>query len=156
MTSETQLAIEAVSTVHDGTHRSDVIVTCTPSRIPFLTPSDVPPGAFVAAIGADSPEKRELDARLVAAHKLVVDSAAQCAAVGELHHAIAGGFMEIESIYADLADLVIGRRVGRTSEDETFIFDATGTAFQDVAAAAIAYHAAVRAGVGVQVDVAGS
>ena len=46
--------------------KSDVCVTCTPSRAPFLLREHVVPGTFVAAVGADSHDKQELDPRLMA------------------------------------------------------------------------------------------
>ena len=51
----------------------------------------VRPGTFVAAVGADSPDKQELEPRLLAEAMLVVDVLEQCAAIGELHHALEAG-----------------------------------------------------------------
>ncbi|MCI0415838.1 hypothetical protein L0222_23940 [bacterium] len=42
------------------------------------------------------------------------------------------------------------------SEKEIVIFDSTGTAIQDVAAAAVAYQRAVERGIGRFIDVTGS
>ncbi len=57
------LSIEAVAIDEPGVgaKESDVVITSTPARKPFLKLEDVRPGAFVAAIGADSPEKQELE-----------------------------------------------------------------------------------------------
>src|SRR5829696_1158006 len=38
---------------------SQVVVTCTPSKKPFLRAKDIMPGTFIADIGADSEEKQE-------------------------------------------------------------------------------------------------
>ena len=65
--------ITAVSKIGDATRESDVIVTATTARTPFLTRDIVPPGAFVAAVGADSPEKSELAPELMANATIVVD-----------------------------------------------------------------------------------
>ena len=135
-----------------ATRGADLVATCTPSREPFLHPGDVAPGAFVAAVGADNEHKQELAAGLVAAARLVVDDVGQCQAMGELHHAVAAGLMSAADVHAELADLVAGRRPGRTSDDEVFVFDSTGVALWDVAAAAEAYRVACRTGVGQPVD----
>jgi len=45
---------------------SDVCVTCTPSREALVAAADVRPGTFIAAVGADSHGKQELDPKLVA------------------------------------------------------------------------------------------
>ena len=65
--------IEPVRNLRESLRSSDVIVTCTPSRLAFVGAEDIVPGSFVAAVGADSPEKQELDPRLLAASKIVVD-----------------------------------------------------------------------------------
>jgi alanine dehydrogenase len=127
---------------------SDVCVTCTPARRAFLRREHVGPGTFVAAVGADSGDKQELDPALMAAAVVVVDVLEQCASIGDLHHAIAAGAMTRDSVHAELADVITGRKAGRRSDAEITIFDSTGTALQDVAAAAVVYERAVAAGVG--------
>jgi alanine dehydrogenase len=132
---------------------ADVCVTCTPSGSPFLRREHVAPGTFVAAVGADSEEKQELDAHLVASATLVADVVEQCASIGELHHAIEAGLVSRDDPPASLGEVVAGRRPGRRSEAEVTIFDSTGTALQDVAAAAMAWERAVAAGAGLPVAV---
>lgn len=135
-----------------ATESSDVCVTCTPSRQPLLGPREIRPGTFVAAVGADGPEKQELDPRLLAAATVVVDHLDQCATIGELHHALAAGTVERQNVHAELPDVVAGLKPGRTATDEITIFDSTGTALEDVAAAAAAYENAVRFGRGRVID----
>lgn len=125
---------------------SDIIVTCTTSRRPFLDREMVRAGTFVAAVGADSPEKSEIGPALMAGAKVVADVLDQCVAMGDLHHAIAAGAMAPGAVHAELAGLVGGARPGRTSADEITIFDSTGTGLQDVAAAAMIYERAAAAG----------
>jgi alanine dehydrogenase len=57
--------------------------------------------------------------------------------------------MTISDVRANLADLLVGRVAGRRSSDEILIFDSTGLAFQDVAAASVVYERGVQSGVGV-------
>jgi len=131
---------------------SDVCVTCTPSRAPLLLRDHVRPGTFVAAVGADSPDKQELDPRLMAEAVIVVDMLDQCASIGDLHHALEAGVLTRGAVHAELADVVTGRKPGRRSEQEITVFDSTGTALEDVAAAAVVYERAVAAGLGLAVD----
>jgi ornithine cyclodeaminase/alanine dehydrogenase-like protein (mu-crystallin family) len=49
---------------------------------------------------------------------------------------------------------VAGRKPGRRSADEITIFDSSGVAIEDVAAAAVVYEKAVGAGRGLSVDLA--
>jgi ornithine cyclodeaminase/alanine dehydrogenase-like protein (mu-crystallin family) len=123
---------------------SDVVITCTTSRHAFIGPADVPPGTFIAAVGADNPEKQELEPALLARSTVVVDVLEQCAEIGELHHALAAGAMSRDDVHADLGSLAAGTARGRSDEDEVTIFDSTGTALQDAAAAAAVYARALR------------
>src|SRR5262249_4175609 len=102
----------------------------------------VAPGTFVAGVGADNEDKQELDPRLLASSKVVADVLEQCAEIGDLHHAIAAGLMQRGDVHAELAEVVAGKKAGRTSQEEITIFDSTGTALQDVAAAAVVYERA--------------
>jgi len=155
MSSRLGIRIETALAPGPAVRRSDIVVTCTPSRRPFLEPSDVSPGTFLAAVGSDSPEKQELDPRILASAKVVADSLDQCAEIGELHHAFASGAMKKSDVYAEISDLAAGRKHGRSTSDEVTLFDSTGTALQDVAAAAVVYEKAAQAGKGLLLDFAG-
>lgn len=144
--------VTATADLAGACRRSDAIVTCTPSRRPLIGPRDVRPGAFVAAVGADSEDKQELAPELLAAARVVVDHLDQCATIGELHHALERGVLGRADVHAELHEVVAGRRPGRTSEREVFVFDSTGVALEDVAAAAVVYERAVAAGAGTAVE----
>ena len=133
----------------------DVIVTCTPATRFFLERSQVRPGSFVAAVGADDGGKQELEPALLAENTVVVDVLEQCATIGELHHALDAGVMTRGDVHAELGDLLAGRRPGRRDAREITIFDSTGTAIEDVAAAAMAYERAVAQGKGTAFAFAG-
>jgi alanine dehydrogenase len=149
-----ELNLEIVATNNPLTvlRQSGLCVTCTPSKRPLFGPSDLAAGTFVAAVGADNPEKQELDPALFASNKIVVDILDQCAAIGDLHHAIEQGFITPEKVHAELGEIVTGKKPGREFEDETILFDCTGTALQDTAAAAIVYENALKSGKGTFLD----
>src|SRR5262245_23819232 len=114
--------VEAVTDLQTSLHDSDVCVTCTPSRRAFVGRGDVRPGTFIAAVGADNQGKQELEPALVAGATLVVDVLEQCAEIGELQHVLAAGLLTREQVHAELADVVAGRKPGRTRGDEITIF----------------------------------
>ena len=140
--------IEVVSDPRAGTRASDVIVTCTPAKKAFLAPGDVRAGAFIAAVGADNEEKSEIAPSLMAASTIVTDRTEQCERIGDLHHTIEAGLATAGSVHAEIGQILAGTKPGRTRDDEVVIFDSTGTALQDVAAAALVYERAVAAGRG--------
>ena len=146
--------VSAVLDLDAAVRASDICVTCTPSKEPILHCEAAAPGVFIAAIGADNEDKQELDPALMAASAIVVDVLEQAAAIGDLHHALAAGAVATADVRAELGQVVAGVRPGRRSENEVIIFDSTGMALQDVAAAAAVYERAMRAGRGVDIDLA--
>jgi ornithine cyclodeaminase/alanine dehydrogenase-like protein (mu-crystallin family) len=151
MTGELGIPVRPAADLAAAAWASDLIITCTPARRPFLERDMVRPGTFVAAVGADSEDKQEIAPALMAAAKVVADVRAQCAEIGDLHHAVAAGAMRESDVHAELAEVLAGRRRGRENADEITVFDSTGTALQDVAAAALVHERAVAEGAGVWV-----
>jgi alanine dehydrogenase len=155
MTRDLGIDVRAVGDGRRATRDSQMCVTCTTSRKPILYQQDVQAGIFVAAVGADNPEKQEIDPLLLAASTVVADVLEQCATIGDLHHALVAGVMTQADVHAELGEIVAGRTRGRADNDEIIVFDSTGTALQDVAAAALVYERAVAAGRGVEVELGG-
>ena len=155
MSRELGIEVTAVRELSAATRGSHVVVTCTTARRWILGRGDVAPGAFVAAVGADNPEKQEIEPALMASSAVVVDVLEQCERIGDLHHAIAAGAMTRDDVAAELADVVCGRKPGRRGEDEVVVFDSTGTALEDVAVAWLAYERALAGGVGIPLDLGG-
>ena len=146
------LACRAAESFEEAVGASQVVVTCTTAARPFLIADLVAPGTLVAAVGADNPRKQELDPRLLAKARVVVDDLEQCAAGGELRHALAAGVLRGEDVAATLAEVVAGRRPGRAAASDVVVFDSTGVAIADVAAAALVYERARAAGAGTWFD----
>ena len=121
---------------------SDIVITCTTSQRFFITHDMVRPGTFIAAVGAYNPDKQEIDPQLLARHTVVADILEQCCAIGDLHHAIECKIMTRADVHAELGQVVAGIKPARTRDDEIIVFDSTGTALQDVAAAAAVYRRA--------------
>jgi ornithine cyclodeaminase/alanine dehydrogenase len=132
---------------------SDIVVTCTSAKQAFLTPDLVRPGTFIAAVGADNPDKQELDPALFIRARVVVDSLDQCADIGDLHHALKAGVITRDRVHATLAEVVAGRKPGRGDAREITLFDSTGLGLQDVAAASALYRRAIAQGVGTRLVV---
>lgn len=151
---ELSLEIEPVTDLSAAFRQSDVIVTCTTARTPFVRRADVRAGTFIAAVGADSHDKQELDPDVFPGSKVVVDHLEQCATIGDLHHALAKGVVRRGDVHAELSDVISGSRPGREGNAEITIFDSTGTAIQDVAAAAVVYRKALKTGAGLRIDLA--
>jgi ornithine cyclodeaminase/alanine dehydrogenase len=120
---ELRIDVEAVRELDTAVGQSDICITCTPSKQPFLKQDYVAKGTFIAAVGADSSEKQELEPSLMRRNKIVVDILEQCASIGELHHALDAGIVTKESVHAELGEVIAGIKPGRTTPDEIIIFD---------------------------------
>jgi ornithine cyclodeaminase/alanine dehydrogenase-like protein (mu-crystallin family) len=123
---------------------ADILVTCTTSTSPILFRVDVGTGCFVAAVGTDSPGKHELAPDLMASALIVPDDLAQALEMGDTHQAVRAGAMTPASIHGELRAVVSGRIAGRTSPDQIFVFDSTGMAIEDLAAADLVFAHASR------------
>lgn len=88
----------------------------------------------------------------MASAKLVVDVLEQCANVGELHHALKNNLTTRDQVHAQLGEVVAGRKCGRLDDQEIIVFDTTGSALQDAAAALVVYREAQASGIGLHWD----
>jgi ornithine cyclodeaminase/alanine dehydrogenase-like protein (mu-crystallin family) len=126
----------AAETPEDVCRHADVLVTATASRAPLVRAAWLREGLHVTALGSDSPGKQELEAGcLDRADLVVVDRFAQCAAFGELKHALDAALLTRHDVHAELGAIAAGLRPGRTSDREITIADLTGVGFQDTAIA---------------------
>ena len=133
-----RFGIEALKagSAEEVVREADLLVTATPSRVPIVRKEWLKPGLHITALGSDGPDKQELEVEvLVRADVLVVDSRAQCARIGELHHALDDGAVASPEDAIELGDICAGLATGRTSEDQLTVCDLTGVGVQDVAAA---------------------
>jgi ornithine cyclodeaminase/alanine dehydrogenase-like protein (mu-crystallin family) len=142
--------------VRDAATDVDICITCTTAKSAILTDDLNLAGCFVAAIGADNPEKQEIAPALMRRARILVDDIEACASGGDLNHALRAGAMSKDQVHAELADLAAGRKRGRITEDELVIFDSSGSGVQDVAAAWVAHRESRRTGVGGRFDLSGA
>jgi ornithine cyclodeaminase len=150
MTRRLDLDVVPVGSAERLALESDVIVSATASRTPLVVADWLQPGLHVTAMGADAPDKNELHPGVLERADLVVcDSRAQCARLGELHHALEQG---IDLAVTELGEITSGTRPGRTSRDQITVCDLTGTGVQDTAIALLAYHKARARGLGTTID----
>ena len=143
LSNESQLKIEPVRDLRPALQQSDVCITCTTANKFFVRKEEIVPGTFIAAVGADDTHKQEIDPALMASAKVVADSFEQSCTIGDTHHAIDQGLMRKEDVYAELSEIVAGRKPGRTSGDEIIVFDSTGVAIEDAVAAVAVYEKAL-------------
>lgn len=128
--------VRAAASAEEVCGEADLLITATPSRTPLVRAEWLREGMHVTALGSDSAGKQELAAEcLDRADLVVVDRFAQCAAFGELRHALDAALLTRNDVHAELGAIVAGRKPGRTSDRQITIADLTGVGFQDTAIA---------------------
>ncbi|NJD20144.1 MAG: ornithine cyclodeaminase family protein, partial [Gemmatimonadetes bacterium] len=139
--------VVAVTTPEEAVRGMDLVVTSGPilkHPEPTIQAGWLAPGAFASAVDFDSywtPEAlEEVDL-------LATDDHAQLR-----YYRTIGYFARTPEPYADLGELVTGRRPGRSSEAQRTMGMNLGLAIEDVATARLVYDRAVAAGVGVELE----
>jgi alanine dehydrogenase len=128
---------------------SDVIITATTSPTPVFDGRWLEGGTHISAIGAHTKSTRELDTYTMANAKVVVESReVALVEAGEILIPMSEGKMKKDQIYADLSELVAGKKKGRTSNREITVYKGCGIAIEDLATAKLAYDIALKEGLG--------
>lgn len=143
------VAIEAMGSPREVVEQSDILVTVTTSATPVFSGQDLKLGTHINAVGAYTPEMRELDDVTIGRARIVVDTYEGCMAeAGDLLIPLKEGRLSREGVHADLGEIVLGRKPGRTRADEITLFESVGFALEDLVTAHLAYQKAIERGIG--------
>jgi ornithine cyclodeaminase/alanine dehydrogenase-like protein (mu-crystallin family) len=146
--------VTAASSAEEAVSNADVVVTATNAREPVLAHAWLKPGAHLNAVGASTPQAREIDTATVAASALFCDSRESLRnEAGEFLLAITEDRITGEDhIRAELGEVLAGRGPGRLDDGELTFFRSLGLAIEDLAAAQAAVAAARELGLGTEVE----
>ena len=146
--------VTAADSVQKLVEQSQTVVTCTPSRMPYLEAAWIHPGLHLTCMGADLPEKRELMPEVLGKINLLsCDRKSQCFSMGELHHALDAGVISKTTDIAELGEITLGKRPGRRDDTQITLCDLTGTGVQDTAIANLALKKSQELGLGAEIDI---
>ncbi|WP_435362910.1 ornithine cyclodeaminase family protein [Haloarchaeobius sp. DYHT-AS-18] len=120
----------------------DVLSTVTPVESPIVSAEDLGEHTHINAMGADAEGKHELADEVLLNAKLIIDDYDQTTHSGEINVPFHEGVLSDDDIDGQIGEIVTGKIEGRTPEDGVTVFDSTGLAIQDVAAAHVVYEAA--------------
>jgi ectoine utilization protein EutC len=145
--------VQAAGDVVAAAQAADIVVTTTPARSPVLPADALHPGLHVTAMGADAPEKNELDPEILRRADIVVcDRQAQCERIGELRSALAAGVFTADARLPEIGAIAAGEHPGREHDPQITVADLTGTGVQDTAIAALALELATERGHGATIE----
>ncbi len=140
---ERGIDVTAAQTSSDAVHDADVVITVTSADQPIVDDAAIASNALVCGIGATKARRCELPPDLFGrAAAVLTDSPdgarSEC---GDLIHAVAARTFSWDRLLG-LADLLAGAaHVERARPGAPVVFESQGVAAQDIAAAALAWHA---------------
>lgn len=151
MCKRADITYEAMENVENACKEADIIITVTSAREALIQSEWIKPGTHLSCIGADMPQKQEIDEKLIARAKLFADDVTQVITVGECKIAFNQGLIRKENI-TEIGKVIAKSAIGRTNDEEITVFDSTGIAIQDLLTAEAAIRIATEKGIGVKVD----
>jgi len=153
MAQELGIPVQIAESAKDVVTECDVVVTTTPSKVPYLEVAWLHPGLHITCMGSDAEEKQEVHAEVFRhVDRVVCDVKSQCLRFGELHHALDAGILSDNYPVTELGELTSGSKPGRQSPEEITICDLTGVGVQDTQIARLAYQRAIEQGLGIKFD----
>jgi alanine dehydrogenase len=136
---------------------ADIVCTTTSATAPVLRGDWLAPGTHVNAIGACTPNARELDSAAVVRSRLYVDRRESALREpGDILAPLEAGEITAAHVVAELGDVLLDATAGRRSPQEITLFKSLGLAIEDLAAASFVYAEAQRTGDGVSVTLGGT
>jgi ornithine cyclodeaminase/alanine dehydrogenase-like protein (mu-crystallin family) len=146
--------LSVAGSAEEAVRDADVVVVATSAREPVLARAWLKPGTHVNAVGASTPQAREIDTATVAASALFCDSRESLRnEAGEFQLAVREGVIPGEEhVRAELGELLTGSAPGRRDGTELTLFRSLGLAIEDLAAAEHAVASARAQGIGTEVE----
>jgi ornithine cyclodeaminase/alanine dehydrogenase-like protein (mu-crystallin family) len=149
MSEKIGVTVEAANSSEEAVKGAEIIITATSATKIVLEGAWLAPGMHINAMGANWPQKRELDSEAVGrAEKIVVDSIEQAKMeAGDLVQAFGGDSSRWNAVY-ELSEIITGKQSGRTNANQITLFKSNGIATWDLAAAVRVYEMALVQGIG--------
>ena len=154
-----RFGVDAVvsSSAEDAVRQSSIVCTTTAATAPVLQGDWLAPGTHVNAVGASTPNAREIDTRAVLRARLYVDRRESALnEPGDILTPLRDGDIGPEHIVGEIGELVLGRVTGRRDDREITLFKSLGLAVEDLGAASHVYAKALRDGGGQRVALGGA
>lgn len=149
----TSAELSASDSPEQAASQADVVVTATTSPLPLFSGDSLRLGTHVNAVGAHTPQTRELDTTAVLRSRVFADTyEGVLAEAGEVLIPMSEGSFGREKVEAELGEVVLGRKAGRLKAEEITLFKSVGAAFEDAATARLARDRAIAANVGAAFD----
>ena len=144
---EYDLPIRPVESTEKALKGADLVVSATTTSTPFVRDSWLTEGVTVYSIGKHQELESDVYKKV---DKFVVDSWEHCKNKSDLQRMLKEKFLSEKDLYAELPEVLSGKKAGRQSDRERIFIRAIGLVNQDIAMADHIYRAALENGIGTQ------
>jgi ornithine cyclodeaminase/alanine dehydrogenase-like protein (mu-crystallin family) len=139
------LKIKPVDSTEEALKGADVVISATTTSTPFVKEAWLGEGITVYSIG----KNQEMESSVYKnSDKFVVDSWKHCKNKADMQRMLNENFLSEKDLYAELPELLSGKKPARQSDRERIFIRAIGLVNQDVALADHIYRRALETGVG--------
>jgi ornithine cyclodeaminase/alanine dehydrogenase len=133
---------------------SDIICTASSSSVPLFDGKKVNEGTHINGVGSHTPDARELDSEIVKRSIFIGDSLEACFnEAGDIMIPMKEGSIKASHFYAELGEIVTGKKPGRRNNKDITLFKSNGLAIQDAATAQLVYKKALEKKIGLEVEI---
>jgi len=155
MNAKLGLNILVVDSSDDVTKDADVVVSTAPASHPFIRDELAKEGVLVVTLGSHIQTDQYLPKKV---DKIIIDDLYGSffpSGIGHFAEYVRVGIVTEQDVYAQLGEIVVGKKSGRTSGDERIWFSHAGMAIHDVVVGYEAYKIATSRALGINVELAG-
>jgi alanine dehydrogenase len=149
LSAKLSIPVTAVTSAEQAVRDHDIVVTSTTSSNPVVEGRWLSPGTHLNAIGANFPQKRELDAETIRRCDVIVADSREQSKLesGDLLQMYADDRRRWSAVI-DLAEIAAGKTPGRVNDNQITLFKSNGIAIEDIVVAGKIYELAKERGVG--------
>jgi len=148
------LPVEPAASAREAVAGADLICTVSAAVEPILLGEHIAPGAHVNAVGACTPNARELDTAAVVRARLYVDRRESALhEPGEILTPLREGAITEDHILGEIGELLIGTAEGRRDPSDITLFESLGLTVEDLASARHIYRKALQQGRGISLEI---
>lgn len=139
------LNIRPADSTEEALEGADVVISATTTSTPFVQDHWLGRGVTAYSIG----KHQEMESAVYKnADKFVVDSWEQCKNKSDMQRMLKENYLSEKDLYAELPDILAGKKPARQSDQERIFIRAIGLVNQDIALAAWIYRQALESGAG--------
>ena len=153
MSERFKIKVVAVDSIQKAVKGADIVVTVTTADEPLIKKESIEPGMLIIKIGS----YREIDSGVITSvDKVIVDKWEYVShRVRELAELIDEGVIRRQNIYAEIPEIVAGKKSGRENDEESILYVALGLGGDYATLFSYIYERALELGVGQRLKLLG-